>query len=224
MPQLKTITVGGAAAGVGIEATSFRAGLVRDTMLELEVLLPGGEIVVCTAGNAHSDLFQGFANSYGTLGYALRLRLRTEPVQEYVEVRHERCTEAAAFFDRLAQACSDPATDFVDGVVFDGRTLVPNHARFVDRAQWTSDYGFEHIYYKSLLEREHDFLRTGDYLWRWDADWFWCSRNSGAQRPLLRRLFGRKRLNSRTCTRLMRWNSGPRRAAGRTCAGGTWNR
>src|SRR5674476_186889 len=33
VPQLKTITVGGAAAGVGIEATSFHCGLVHDTLL-----------------------------------------------------------------------------------------------------------------------------------------------------------------------------------------------
>src|SRR5207248_11475150 len=32
VPQLKSITVGGAAAGVGIEASSFRYGLVNDTL------------------------------------------------------------------------------------------------------------------------------------------------------------------------------------------------
>src|SRR5262245_18452456 len=47
VPQLKTITIGGAAAGVGIEATSFRQGLVHDTLLEMYVLLPHGEIVTC---------------------------------------------------------------------------------------------------------------------------------------------------------------------------------
>src|SRR5665647_935622 len=74
VPQLKTITVGGAAAGVGIEATSFHCCLVHDTLLELDVLLPDGEIVHCTPDNEHRDLFYGFPNSYGTLGYALRLR------------------------------------------------------------------------------------------------------------------------------------------------------
>ena len=32
VPQLKSITLGGAVAGVGIEATSFRYGLVHDTI------------------------------------------------------------------------------------------------------------------------------------------------------------------------------------------------
>jgi FAD/FMN-containing dehydrogenase len=69
VPQLKTITVAGAVAGVGIEATSFRQGLVHDTLLAIDVLLPGGDVVHCTPDNEHRDLFFGFPNSYGTLGY-----------------------------------------------------------------------------------------------------------------------------------------------------------
>jgi FAD/FMN-containing dehydrogenase len=207
VPQLKTITAGGAVAGVGIEATSFRVGLVHHTMLALDVLTPAGEIVVCRPDNGHRDLFHGFANSYGTLGYALRLRLRTLPVRRYVRARHERFGDAAAFFARLAAACDDPALDFVDGVVFDAGTLVLVTAAFVDEAPWTSDYSYERIYWRSLLERDIDYLATAAWLWRWDTDWFWCSRSLGAQQPLLRRLYGRERLNSRTYQRLMRWNA-----------------
>lgn len=206
VPQLKTITVGGAAAGVGIEATSFRHGLVHDTLLELDVLLPGGEIVLCTARNEHHDLFHGFPNSYGTLGYALRLRQRMLAVKPFVRVDHLRCGTPREFFAALARHC-DGSDDFVDGVVFDAHSLVVNAARFVDEAPWLSDYGFEHVYYRSLLEKTTDYLGTHDYLWRWDTDWFWCSKNVGAQNPLLRRLFGRRHLNSRTYQRLMRWNA-----------------
>jgi FAD/FMN-containing dehydrogenase len=38
VPQLKSITAGGALAGVGIEATSFRHGLVHDTVVSFDVL------------------------------------------------------------------------------------------------------------------------------------------------------------------------------------------
>lgn len=206
VPQLKTITVGGAAAGVGIEATSFRHGLVHDTLLELDVLLPDGRIVLCTPGNEHRDLFFGFPNSYGTLGYAIRLRLRALPVRSHVRVEHVRHRDPEAFFADLAQRCAGPA-DFVDGVVFGPHELVLSVGRFVDDAPWSSDYTFERIYYRSLLARELDFLTTRDYLWRWDTDWFWCSKNLHAQNPLVRRLLGRARLNSRTYTRVMRWNA-----------------
>src|SRR5689334_24403591 len=72
VPQLKTITLGGAVTGLGIESTSFRHGLPHESVREMDVLTGTGEVVTATPDNAHADLFRGFANSYGTLGYALR--------------------------------------------------------------------------------------------------------------------------------------------------------
>ncbi len=38
---------------------------------------------------------------------------------------------------------------------------------------------------RSRRDKE-DFLTIRDYLWRWDTDWFWCSRAFGVQKPLIR--------------------------------------
>ncbi|HET7524473.1 MAG TPA: FAD-binding oxidoreductase [Burkholderiaceae bacterium] len=206
VPQLKTITLGGAAAGVGIEATSFRHGLVHDSLLELDVLLSDGDVVLATPHNEHRDLFFGFPNSYGTLGYALRLRQRTLPVLPFVRVEHHRHDDPQTLFAALAAACDGDA-DFIDAVAFGPRSLVLNSGRFAGDAPQVSDYTYQRIYYRSLLDTEIDHLRTRDYLWRWDTDWFWCSKNVGAQHPWLRPLFGRRHLNSRTYTRIMRWNA-----------------
>ena len=207
VPQLKSITVGGAVAGIGIEATSFRHGLVHETVLEMDVALPDGRIVTCTPDNEHADLFAGMPNSYGTLGYATRLRIETMPVKAYVEIRHRRFAAGDEFFAALATAYDDADIDFLDGVAFAADDLVLTTGRFVDTAEWTSDYTFEDIYYRSLRTREKDVLSTRDYIWRWDTDWFWCSKNLGAQHPLVRRLLGRERLGSRFYQRVMRWNS-----------------
>lgn len=206
VPQLKTITVGGAVAGVGIDATSHQYGLVHDTLLALDVLLPEGEVVHCTPDNEHQDLFFCFPNSYGTLGYALRLRLRTRSVKPYVEVRHVQHADLDGYFCAVNRQCQE-GDDFIDGVVFGPRQQVINVARFVDDVPWTSDYKFKSIYYRSLLDKKVDFLTVQDYLWRWDTDWFWCSKNVYAQHPWVRRLLGPARLNSRTYTQVMRWNS-----------------
>ena len=80
VPQLKSITIGGALAGIGIESTSFRYGLTHESVLEMDVLLPDGSIVTCTKDNEHSELFFGLPNSYGTLGYVLRLKVMALPV------------------------------------------------------------------------------------------------------------------------------------------------
>ena len=206
VPQLKSITIGGAAAGIGIEATSFKYGLVHETLQAMEILLPDGRVVEATPENEHRDLFYGFPNSYGTLGYALKLRALAVPVKPHVEVRHAHYRDASAFFTAIEAACAGDA-DFVDGVVFGPNEFVLSQARFADSAPYVSDYTYKNIYYRSLRTRDIDYLTTRDYIWRWDTDWFWCSKNLGAQNFLIRRLLGRKRLNSVFYTKMMRFNS-----------------
>jgi FAD/FMN-containing dehydrogenase len=208
VPQLKTITLGGALAGVGIEASSHRYGLVHDTALELEVLLGDGRIVTCTPKNEYADLFFGFPNSYGTLGYALRVKAKAVPVQPYVRIEHLPFTDAERFFAALGERLRAGDADFVDGTVFSPQRMFLTLGRFAASAPYTSDYTYERIYYRSIAARREDFLTARDFIWRWDTDWFWCSKNLLAQNPLVRRLaYGRKRLGSRTYTKIMRWNS-----------------
>ena len=61
--------------------------------------------------------------------------------------------------------------------------------RWADQAPALSDYTGQAIYYRSLRERAQDALTVHDYLWRWDTDWFWCSRAFGAQHPRVRRIW-----------------------------------
>ena len=48
VPQLKTITLGGAVTGLGIESTSFRSGLPHESVLEMDILTGGGEVVTAS--------------------------------------------------------------------------------------------------------------------------------------------------------------------------------
>ena len=111
VPQLKTITLGGAVTGLGIESTSFRNGLPHESVLEFDVITGAGEVVTAGPAGEHADLFRGFPNSYGTLGYATRLRIELEPVRPYVALRHVRfgdLDELAA--DRRSDLWTGPGT------------------------------------------------------------------------------------------------------------------
>jgi FAD/FMN-containing dehydrogenase len=208
VPELRSITIGGALAGIGIESSSFRYGLVHETIESFDVLLADGEIVTCRADNEHRDLFFGFPNTFGTLGYALRTVVKAHPTRPYVALDHRPIGDPAAFGDALAEACASGAYDFVEGEVFAPGQHYLSTGRFVDAAPYVSDYTFKHIYYRSIPERRQDFLTARDFIWRWDTDWFWCSKATGAQNPLLRRVaFGPKRLNSRTYMRLLQLSS-----------------
>ena len=207
VPQLKSITIGGAVSGVGIESSSFKYGLVHETVLEMDILVGDGRVLTCTPDNAYKDLFFGFPNAYGTLGYILKLKVKTVPIKPYVQLRHIRYRDAEAYFRDLDGQCRGKEADFIDGTVFAPDELYLTLGTFVADAPFTSDYTFENIYYRSIRDKPTDYLTALDYLWRWDTDWFWCSKNLYLQNPLLRRLAGKARLNSVTYTKLMRWNS-----------------
>ena len=196
VPQLKTITLGGAVSGVGIESSSFRNGAPHESVLEMDLLTGDGELVTATPDGEHSELFFGFPNSYGTLGYALRLRIELEPVKPFVRLRHVRHHDAAEFFADFARHCDGVEVDFVDGTVFGPDELYLTLGTFADEAPYTSDYTGMEIYYRSVQKRTEDFLTVRDYLWRWDTDWFWCSRAFGVQRRSVRRLVPRRFLRS----------------------------
>jgi FAD/FMN-containing dehydrogenase len=198
VPELKTITIGGAVSGLGIEASSFRHGLVHETVEEMEILCGDGAIRICRADNENADLFHAIPNSYGSLGYILRLRVKLLPASPHVRLVHQRFRDRTSFFSAMEAACarSPQAPDFVEGVAFTPDDFVLTTARLTYEGGPVSDYKGMRIYYRSLQSRTEDLLTMRDFLWRWDPDWFWCSRNFGMQNPLLRRLLGRWMLRS----------------------------
>ncbi len=102
VPELKSITVGGAVAGIGIESSSIKYGLVHEGVIEMEIVLPSGKIITVSR-KKNKDLFYAFPNSYGTLGYAIKLKLSVIPVKQYVELVHKRFLEGESFFDEIGQ-------------------------------------------------------------------------------------------------------------------------
>ncbi|NUT46379.1 MAG: FAD-binding oxidoreductase [Saccharothrix sp.] len=208
VPQLKTITLGGAVAGLGIESTSYRNGLPHESVRELEVMTGDGEVVVV---GPEDDLFRGFPNSYGTLGYTLRLEIELEPVRPYVRLRHVPFADAAECAEVIASVCAEGSyqgepVDFVDGTVFSGGEQYLTLGTWADTARFTSDYTGNRIYYRSIQERSVDYLTVRDYLWRWDTDWFWCSRAFGVQHPLVRRLVPKRYLRSDVYRKVVAWD------------------
>jgi FAD/FMN-containing dehydrogenase len=206
VPELKSITVGGATTGLGIESSAFRHGLVHETVREIDVLVADGRVLRC-AENENADLFAGFPNSYGSLGYATRVRVGLIPVAPFIRLHHERFTAAAAFFEAVAAECARPTCQYLDGVWFGPDDFVLTRAFGVDalpQGVRASDYTWMRQYWRSLRERNEDFLSIRDYLWRWDTDWFWCSRNVGAHLAPVRLLLGPRLLSSVTYQKVMR--------------------
>jgi len=201
VPQLKTITVGGAVSGLGIESSSFKFGLVHETVEEMEILLGDGRLVTCSC-RENPDLFFGFPNSYGTLGYALRLTIRLIPAQPYVRLTHTRFSDPERYFAAVAEK-AESRLDYLDGTIFARDEMYLTEGEFAPDAPGVSDYTYMDIYYRSIQRNQEDWLTASDYIWRWDTDWFWCSKHFHVQNPAVRR-WVKGALNSRTYQRIMR--------------------
>ncbi|ANH40178.1 putative xylitol oxidase [Nocardioides dokdonensis FR1436] len=206
VPQLRTITLGGAVTGLGIESTSFRHGLPHESVLEMDVLTGAGDVVTTRPGD---PLFDAFPNSYGSLGYATRLRIELERAPGRVALRHVRLDDPARLVEAIARITAEGEWEGtrVDGL--DGVAFAPGE-HYLTLATWveptdapTSDYTGQQVYYRSIRERSEDLLTMADYLWRWDTDWFWCSAAFGAQHPLVRRVWPRRWRRSDVFRRLV---------------------
>ncbi|WP_078360509.1 FAD-binding oxidoreductase [Mycobacteroides salmoniphilum] len=199
VPQLKTITLGGAVTGLGIESASFRNGLPHESVLDMDILTGSGEIITASP-DQHVDLYRGFPNSYGTLGYSVRLRIELEPVAPSVALRHIRFHNLGELVTVMESIVDSAAfqgerVDYLDGVVFTAGESYLTLGAQTDAPGPVSDYTGQRIYYRSIQHADgisNDRLTIHDYLWRWDTDWFWCSRAFGAQNARLRRLWPRK--------------------------------
>ncbi|MCV7058122.1 FAD-binding oxidoreductase [Mycolicibacterium gilvum] len=203
VPQLKTITLGGAVTGLGIESASFRNGLPHESVLEMDILTGTGDIVRASA-DENPDLFRAFPNSYGTLGYSVRLKIELEPVKPFVTLRHLRfhsLPNLIAAMDRIVETggWNGDHVDYLDGVVFSADESYLSIGIQSATPGPVSDYTGDDIFYRSIQHdsptdggEKHDRLTVHDYFWRWDTDWFWCSRAFGAQNPKIRRWWPRR--------------------------------
>ena len=208
VPQLRSITLGGAVTGLGIESTSYRNGLPHESVLEMDILTGSGEIVTAAPDNDHADLFDAFPNSYGSLGYATRLRIKLEKVPSHVVLRHLRFVDAPSAAKAIAEIVEagswhGETVDGLDGTAFSPDEIYLTLATFTDQSGPSSDYAGQRVYYKSIQRRETDLLTMYDYLWRWDTDWFWCSAAFGAQNRWVRRVWPRRYRRSDVYHRLL---------------------
>jgi hypothetical protein len=173
-PELKYITVGGATVGIGIETNSFRYGFVHDSLLEADVLLPGGDVITCSAGNEYADLFYGLANSYGTLGYILRATIKLRRAKPYVRLHTERLHDTAELVQMMGQATEDSQCDYIESLAYSPTELYMTISRQVDQAVEIKGIYGPTVFYQEISRPGGLTLTTKDYLFRYDPEWFWA--------------------------------------------------
>tara|TARA_R110002153_G_scaffold246334_2_gene402098 strand:+ start:2468 stop:3871 length:1404 start_codon:yes stop_codon:yes gene_type:complete len=211
VPELSSITVGGAISGISIESSSFKYGWVHDTIVDMDVLTADGDVLYCTRDNENADLFNSIPNSYGTLGYVTRAKIQLIDAKKYVKLINHKCENITEAFEFIKIAVNNKDTDFIDAVAYSEFNIIVVMGFLCDSPYndngscELSNYPNNGIYYESIKKLRYDTMTIYDYFWRWDADMFWGVTDV----PILKNkwfrwCFGRCILNTRVLRALQR--------------------
>lgn len=203
VPELKTITVGGAVSGCSVEAMSYRYGGFHDSCLEYEVVTGTGEVLTLSPREC-PDLFDMIHGSYGTLGIITKIKFKLHPAKPYVAMEYPYFEDFETFWGFLRERCEKADYDFVDAIIHGPEKFVVCLGRMVEEAPYVHRYDWLKIYYKSTLEKRSDYLGAYDYFFRYDTECHWLSRSVPTMESLpTRLLFGKFALGS---TNMIRWS------------------
>ena len=168
VPELKTITIGGAVAGCSIESMSFVHGGFHDTCLEYEVIGATGEVLVCTPDNEHRLVFQMVHGTFGTLGIVSKLTFKLVPAKRFVKLVYENYATVADYQAAIARHAAARDIDFMDGIIHSPTRYVLSAGTFVEDAPYTNRYDWVKVYFRSTATRAEDYLTTEHYVFRYD--------------------------------------------------------
>src|SRR5689334_17038817 len=146
VPELKTITIGGAVSGCSIESMSYRYGGFHDTCLEYEVVTAQGEVLTCKPDNDHALVFQMVHGSFGTLGILTKLTFRLVPAKPFVRVDYEKYATLVEYQAAIERHFTSQDVDFMDGIMHRPDELVLCVGRFVDTVPYTNAYDWTKVY------------------------------------------------------------------------------
>jgi FAD/FMN-containing dehydrogenase len=194
VPELETITIGGAVSGCSIESTSFRYGGFHDTCFEYEIITARGDVLTCTPGNENQLLFQMAHGTFGTLGVLSKLAFRLMPAKPYVKVVYEKHGTLAEFQRAITRHGAAADVDFIDGMIHAPDELILCVGKLVGDAPYTHHYDWTRVYYRSTRARAEDYLRTPHYFFRYDRGVTNVHPKSFLARLLLGKFLGSSRL------------------------------
>jgi hypothetical protein len=200
VPELKTITLGGAIAGCSIESMSFKYEGFHNSCLEYEIITGTGEIITCSPTH-REDIFEMIHNSFGTLGILTRLKFKLIPAKPFVRMEYINYSSFKEFMQAIMQHYKAQDMDFMDGIVHSPTECVLCLGYLTDSAPYVHTYDWN-IFYKSTKKRKEDYLPIYDYLFRYDRECHWLTRNYGLENKLLRFLFGKFFLGSNNILKL----------------------
>lgn len=168
VPELKTITIGGAVAGASLESMSYKYGGFHDSCLEYEIITSAGEVLICTPDNENKLIFQMVHGTFGTLGIISKLKFKLIRAKKFVHIVYEKYDNFEDYKKASLDHYHKRDIDFMDGIIHSPKEYVLSVGNFVDEAPYLNRYDWMKIYYLSTKKRKEDFLKTEHYFFRYE--------------------------------------------------------
>lgn len=191
--ELPSITVGGGFSGSAGESSSFRFGLFEATIIEIEIVLPTGEVAWASKAEKR-DLFWGAASAFGTLGVVTLLRVQLIQAKKYVELTYHFTRTFDDTLSRIREETEKKDNDYVDAIMFTKASSVICSGRLADSLPAgekpkcftrRKDPWFylraKQVHSKlasSPARTVTDHIPLVDYLFRYDRGGFWTGREA----------------------------------------------
>jgi FAD/FMN-containing dehydrogenase len=153
VPELKTITIGGAVSGCSLESMSFEVGGFHDTCLEYEVITARGEVMICSPEGDNALVFQMMHSSFGTLGIVSKLTFRLCPSKAFVRMAYEKYSRLDDYMAAIWRRYERRDVDFMDGIIHSPTEYALSLGEFVDEAPYTNSYDWMKVYYFFRYDR-----------------------------------------------------------------------
>lgn len=168
VPELKTITIGGAVSGASLESMSYKYGGFHDSCIEYEVITAKGDTLICTPENENKLIFQMVHGTFGTLGIITKIKFKLTKAKKFVKVIYEEYKNLDSYTKATWKHYTAKDYDFMDGIIHSPDKYILSMGNFVDEAPYNNRYDWMKIYYISTGRRKEDYIKTINYFFRYE--------------------------------------------------------
>jgi FAD/FMN-containing dehydrogenase len=168
VPELKTITIGGAVSGASLESMSYKYGGFHDSCLEYEIITAKGDVLICTPDNENKLIFQMIHGTFGTLGIITKIKFKLIRAKKFVKINYEEYKDLDSYTKATWKHYIEKDYDFMDGIIHSPNKYILSMGNFVDEAPYSNRYDWMKVYYLSTGKRKEDYLKTINYFFRYE--------------------------------------------------------
>lgn len=205
VPELDDLTIGGMLAGVGVESSSHKHGLLQNIVESIDVIIADGSVLTCDR-QQNSDLFHSFPWSHGTVGFLAMARLRIIPSTRYIRIDYVPCNSRKQACRMISDASLDTSAgspDFVESLAYSPEEFVIMRGFYADTVpeggvinrigRWYKPWFYLHVKeYLSSMKEGTEYVPLRDYYHRHTKSLFWEMQDiiPFGNHPLFRFLLG----------------------------------